>query len=110
MASTPEYVSYLCEQLRGTGTISARPTFGEYGLYWDGKLIGLICDNQLFIKKTAAGAALLPDPVEVPPYPGAKLYFLIDCTDSPEILLPFLRATWEELPFPKPKKKKSPGN
>lgn len=51
MASTPEYVSYLCEQLRGTGTISARPMFGEYGLYWDGKLIGLICDNQLFIKK-----------------------------------------------------------
>lgn len=109
MASTSEYLSYLCEQLRGAGDLFARPMFGEYGLYCDGKLIGLICDNQFFVKKTVAGAALLPDPVEAPPYPGAKLYFQIDCTDSPELLIPFLRATWEELPFPKPKKRKSSG-
>ena len=24
--------------------------FGEYGLYFDNKLFGLVCDNKLFIK------------------------------------------------------------
>ena len=60
MATKPEYAAYVCDQLRGAGEVAARKMFGEYGLYCDGKVIGLICDNQLFIKRTEAGAALMP--------------------------------------------------
>ena len=48
MATKPEYAAYVCDQLRGAGEVAARKMFGEYGLYCDGKVIGLICDNQLF--------------------------------------------------------------
>jgi TfoX/Sxy family transcriptional regulator of competence genes len=28
--------------------------FGEYGVYLDGKLVALVCDNSFFVKVTAA--------------------------------------------------------
>lgn len=77
MATKPEYAAYVCDQLRGAGEVAARKMFGEYGLYCDGKVIGLICDNQLFIKRTEAGAALMPGCPEGEPYKGAKPCLLI---------------------------------
>ena len=49
--------------------------FGEYGIWSDGKIFALICDNKLFIKPTEAGRAYFKDVVEVPAYPGAKPCF-----------------------------------
>ena len=49
MASSKEFVEYVAEQLRCAGTISCRQMFGEYGWYCDGKFLGVICDDQLFI-------------------------------------------------------------
>ncbi|HHS82096.1 MAG TPA: competence protein TfoX, partial [Devosia sp.] len=43
MASSQEFVDFVVEQMGGAGTISARKMFGEYGVYCDGKLIGLVC-------------------------------------------------------------------
>ena len=37
MASNPDFVQYLCEQLAGAGAITSRKMFGEYGLYCDSK-------------------------------------------------------------------------
>lgn len=107
MASKIEFVEYVCEQLSGGGEITYKKMFGEYGLYCDGKSVGVICDDQLFLKKTDAGAAILPDCPEAPPYPGAKPSLLIESLDDRELMARLIRATWEELPFPKPKKKKS---
>ncbi len=109
MASRQEFVVYLCDQMRGAGEITYRKMFGDYGVYCDGKIIGVVCDDQLFIKKTAAGAAVLPGCPEAAPYTGAKPHFLIESPEDPELLARFVRATWEELPFPKPKKKSSKG-
>lgn len=55
MASHPDYVAYVVEQLRGAGSIRARKMFGEYGLYCDGTFFAVICDDQLFIKITPPG-------------------------------------------------------
>ena len=104
MASSPDFVNFICEQLEGLGAVRSRKMFGEYGVYCDGKIVGLICDDQLFIKRTEAGAALLPGCPEAAPYQGAKPHFLIEDPENQEELVRFLRATWEELPFPKPKK------
>lgn len=107
MASKQEFVEYVCEQLSGAGEITARKMFGDYGLYCDGKPIGVVCDDQLFVKKTAAGAAILPGCPEEPPYDGAKPSFLIQDVDDRELMARFIRATYDELPAPKPKKKKT---
>ncbi len=107
MASKLEFVEYVCEQLSGAGEITYKKMFGEYGLYCDAKPIGVICDDQLFIKKTAAGAEILPGCPEQPPYEGAKPSFLVESLDDRELMACFIRATYEALPMPKPKKKKA---
>lgn len=105
MASRIEFVEYVCEQLSGAGEITYKKMFGDYGLYCDSKPIGVICNDQLFIKKTAAGSAILPGCPEEPPYQGAKPSFLVEELDDRELMAKFIRATYEELPMPKPKKK-----
>lgn len=107
MASNLDFVEYVCEQMRDAGEITYRKMFGEYGVYCDGKIIGVICDGQLFVKKTKAGAEICPDCEEAAPYTGAKPHFLITCVDDREKLTKFISATCAELPAPKPRKKKT---
>jgi TfoX/Sxy family transcriptional regulator of competence genes len=108
MASEAGFVDFVCEQLRGVGGVSQRKMFGEYAIYVGRKVVALVCDDQLFLKPTAAGRALLADPVEAPPYPGAKPYFVIDeHLDDAELLAELFRATERELPEPKPKRPRS---
>ena len=107
MASKIELVEYICEQLRGAGNISYRRMFGEYGLHLDGKYVGAICGDRLFIKPTQGGRAVLITPDEQPPYEGAGVnYFLIEDVEDKEALVKLLKATWADLPYPKPKKPK----
>jgi len=47
MATQQRTVDYLLEQAAGAGTVTAKPMFGEYGIYIDGKMIGSICDDRL---------------------------------------------------------------
>ena len=67
MASNLDYVEYVCEQLAGAGTITYKKMFGEYGLYCDGKFFASVEDDQLYVKMTKAGEALMPDPVIASP-------------------------------------------
>lgn len=79
--------------------------FGEYGIYSDGILFGLICDNKLFIKPTKSGREFIGAVVESPPYPGAKPSFLIeDKIEDGEWLSKLVRISIKELPEPKKKK------
>jgi TfoX/Sxy family transcriptional regulator of competence genes len=109
MASDEKFVVFLRDQMVGAGSISARKMFGEFAIYCDEKVVALVCDNQLFVKPTAAGKALLGDPTLAPPYPGAKPHFLIDNVDDADCLAAIIAATARELPVPKAKtaKKKS---
>lgn len=104
MASNPEFVEYVADQLRDAGNITYRKMFGEYGMYCDGKIFALICENQLFIKITDVGRQLAPELETAPPYDGAKDYFLIENIDDREFLTSFVMETCKELPMPKPKK------
>jgi TfoX/Sxy family transcriptional regulator of competence genes len=78
MASDQKFVDFITDQLKNAGEIVAKKMFGEYGLYSDGKIVGLICDNKLYIKPTITGRAFIGDVVEAPPYKGAKPSFLIE--------------------------------
>ncbi|MCI9105546.1 MAG: TfoX/Sxy family protein [Lachnospiraceae bacterium] len=106
MASNPEFVEYIADQLKGAGVITYRKMFGEYGMYVDGKIFAVICDNQLFIKITEAGKAMRPELQQAPPYEGAKNYLLVEDIDDTAALTKLVAATCKELPEPKPKKPK----
>ncbi|UYZ61182.1 TfoX/Sxy family protein [Hymenobacter latericus] len=104
MATTPSFVDFVTGQLAGALDVSAKKLFGEYGLYAGGKLFGLVCDNQLFLKPTKAGRAFLGEVVEQAPYDGAKPAFLIDDKlEDSRWLSELVGVSLAELPAPKAK-------
>jgi TfoX/Sxy family transcriptional regulator of competence genes len=108
MATDQHYVEHICEQANLPGALSYKKMFGEYALYLDGKVVALVCDNQLFIKPTDDGRKILGTPAEHPPYPGAKPHFRVDAEiDDRERLKKLFLATARALPAPKPKTKKA---
>jgi TfoX/Sxy family transcriptional regulator of competence genes len=108
VSSDPEFVEYICDQVDDAGVISSRKMFGEWAIYSGHKVVALVCDDRLFVRPTAAGRALIGEPIELPPYSGAKPHFLIeDRIDDRDWLTELIRATEREIPEPKPKKRKS---
>ena len=107
MATRPDTVRYILDQAGLGARLTSRKMFGEYALYLDGKVVALVCDDQLHLKPTEAGRASLGDVILACPYPGAKEHFLLaDELDDPERLHAALLVTAKALPAPKPKKKK----
>ena len=101
MASDQDFVDYVVDQMRAAGGVSSRKMFGEYAVYCDGKVVALVCDNQLFIKATEAGRNFIGEPREAPPYPGARLAFLIDEElEDAEWVSQLVRLTGQALPPP----------
>lgn len=107
MASDLNFVEYVRDQISGVGQFSFKKMFGEYAIYYEEKVIALICDNQLFIKPTAGGRSMIGSVVEAPPYPGAKPHFLIgEQLDDQQWMSNLIQLTASEIPAPKLKKSK----
>ncbi len=107
MASDQSFVEFVVEQMGDAGPISYRKMFGEYGIYCNGKIVALVCDNRLFVKPTEAGRRFIGDVVEAPAYPGARPSFLIEeQIEDREWLSHLISISAKELPEPKKKKKK----
>ena len=92
MASKIEFVEFIVDQLQEAGLITYKKMFGEYGIYCDGKIFALICNNQFFLKITEAGRQIC--------------YFLVEEVEDRELLTRLTAATCAALPEPKPKQKK----
>ena len=109
MATKQASVDFLLEQMAAAGDLSARKMFGEYAIYCGAKLVALVCDDQLFVKPTVAGKALIGKVREASPYPGAKPYYLItgDRCEDADFLSDLIARSAAELPLPSPKKPKS---
>ncbi len=109
MATEQNTMDFLLDQLAPLGEASSKKMFGECCLYLSGKPVGLVCDDQLYLKPTQAGMGLVGKLVEGLPYPGAKPHLLItpDQWEDIEWLCDLVRATARELPQAKPKIKKS---
>lgn len=105
MANDQAFIDYIIDQV--DRDLTYRHMFGGTTLYMNGKVVGLICENQLFVKPTAAGRSYIGDVVEAPAYEGAKNSFLIeDQVDDGEWLVGLFTVTENALPAPRPKKKK----
>jgi DNA transformation protein len=97
MSTSQSTIDFLLDQLAEQGTFSARKMFGEYCLYLSGAPVGLVCDNQLFLRDDAGLRALMREVVLGEPYPGAKLHICItaDQWDDRQALGMWVRAAAE---------------
>ena len=106
MASSSDFVQYIADQCGGAGEIVAKKMFGDYGIYCDGKIFGLICDDRFYLKPADEVRPLLRTIEMRPPYEGAKDYFYIADVDDRDYLSQLVRETCKALPEPKQKKKR----
>ncbi len=108
MSTSPETVAFIEDQLAGLRVRTLR-MFGEYGIYCDEKVVGLICDDSLFLKPTSAAPELFARTEPGPPYPGAKDYHRVpgDLLEDRDWLGQAVQATADALPAPKTRKAKA---
>lgn len=106
MATSSEYVTFVCEQIHGYGDVRCRKMFGEYMVYLNDKPIFTVCDNTVYVKQLPILADLLSDAQTGSPYDGAKPHYLIDPTDASLLnrLVPLLEA---HTPVPAKRAKKA---
>lgn len=109
MATTTDFIEYICEQIKDCGSIRYRKMFGEYMVYVNDKPILLVCDNTVYVKNldcirekmNEASAELAV------PYEGTKEHFILDI-DNTVFCSKIIDILEKVTPVPVPKKKKSP--
>ena len=106
MASSKNYLQFVLEQLSELDEITYRTMMGEFIIYYRGKIVGGIYDDRLLVKPVKSAVSYMPDPVYEVPYEGAKEMLLVEEVDQKEFLTGLFHAMYDELPLPKPKKKK----
>jgi TfoX/Sxy family transcriptional regulator of competence genes len=109
MATKVSTIEYIEDQLADVPNVRSRKMFGEYALYVGDKVVGLVCDDTLFVKITEPGRAYVGERYEEGcAYPGAKPSMRIDgdMIEDREWLTGLIRITEAALPAPKPKKKR----
>ena len=106
MASSREYLESILGQLSGLEEITHRAMMGEYILYYRGRVIGGIYDDRLLVKPVPAAVSRMPEAPRELPYEGARPMLLVGNVDDREFLTELIGAMYEELPAPKPKKRR----
>ena len=106
MASSKEYLNFILEQLSALEDITYRTMMGEYIIYYHGKIVGGIYDDRLLVKPVKSAIEYMPNAEYELPYEGAKEMLLVDDVDNKEYLTGLFNSMYDELPAPKPKKKK----
>lgn len=106
MASGKEYLDFILDQLSDLDSISYRAMMGEFIIYYRGKIVGGIYDDRLLVKAVPSAIAYMPDASYELPYQDAKEMLLVDEVDDKTFLSGLFNAMFDELPTPKPKKKK----
>ena len=106
MASSKDYLDYILEQLSGLEDIRYRAIMGEYILYYREKVVGGIYDDRFLIKNVKSAWERMPYASLERPYEGAKEMLLVENVEDKEFLTGLFKAIYDDLPTPKPKKKK----
>ena len=106
MPSSKEYLDFILDQLSDLDNISYRAMMGEFIIYYRGKIVGGIYDDRLLVKAVPSAIAYMPNASYELPYEGAKEMLLVEEVDDKTFLTGLFNAMFDELPAPKPKKKK----
>lgn len=104
MACSNEFIESVCNALSPLGEVINRKMMGDYVIYVNGKCVITACDNVAYIKKLPCIETLMTNADCGCPYPGAKEAYILDFADINNALK-VIEILWNDLPFPKSKKK-----
>ena len=94
-----EFNEYVRDSFSKAGDIVIKSMMGGYLVYFSGKLIGDICGDELFLKRTPTSDRLLADSELRYPYEGSKtLMHVFDSFDDKALILELLNGMYAELP------------
>ena len=100
-----EINEYVRDSFSKSGDIVIKSMMGGYLVYFNDKLIGDICNNELFLKRTPTSDRLLADSELRYPYEDSKtLMHVFDSFDDKALILELLDGMYAELPEKKPAK------
>jgi hypothetical protein len=108
MATSVDFMEFVCEQIAGAGDIRYRKMFGEYMLYVNDKPVLLVCDDTVFVKMLPELDGLMADAERRLPYEGyegTKEHYVLDI-DNRRLSLDVVEILERITPVPKPRKKK----
>lgn len=78
MATSKEYIEFVCDSLHITGDVSYKKMFGEYMVYIDRRPILLVCDDTVFVKMLPELFDVMSSAEKGFPYEGAKEHYILD--------------------------------
>jgi TfoX/Sxy family transcriptional regulator of competence genes len=81
MATTVEFIEFVCSQIDETYQVRYRKMFGEYMVYANNKPILLVCDNTVYVKILPELTGLLAEAEKGFPYQGAREHYILDAED-----------------------------
>lgn len=102
MATSINFIAYVCQQLFGTGNISYKKMFGEYMIYLNDKPVIVVCNNTAYVKKLDCIKELMEDASVGFPYKGANEHYILDI-DNAEFSKEIVIKVEKEISLPKKK-------
>ena len=100
-----EFNEYVRASFSESDDIVIKSMMGGYLVYFNGKLIGDICNNELFLKRTPTSERLLADSELRYPYECSKtLMHVFDNFDDKTLIMDLLDGMYAELPGKQPRK------
>lgn len=106
MATSVDFIEFVCEQIRGTGEIVYKKMFGEYMVYVNAKPVLLVCADTVFVKALGCIADKMQTAEKGVPYNGAKEHHILDI-DNAEFSREIVAILETVTPLPKPRAKKA---
>lgn len=109
MATSVDYIQFVCDQIREFENVRYKKMFGEYMVYVNDKPVLLVCDNTVYFKKVPEK---YPQDIVLKlngsktgcPYSGAKEHYILNIEDT-ELVKSVVSMLEKLTPLPKPRKK-----
>ena len=105
MATSEDFIEFVCEQIRGDYSVRYKKMFGEYMVYVNDKPIFFFFVNCVYVKKLPEVEEILAGSECGVPYNGAKEHYILDIENQEldELVVPVLERI---TPLPKKRTKK----
>lgn len=104
MATSLDFINYVCDQINGIGDTRYKKMFGEFMVYVNDKPVIIVCDNTAFVKKLDCIEEMMKDAETGYPYKNAKEHYILDI-DNAEFCKTVVAEIEKVTPVPKPRKK-----
>lgn len=107
MATTKDFIEFVCEQIHDVGVNRYKKMFGEYMVYVNEKPILLVCDDTVYVKIHESILEMMKDAEKGFLYEGAKEHYILDI-DNADSCKEIIKTLEPNIQIPKPRKKKQP--